>query len=259
MLATILLRLGEAVRKTPDLRMQPCKLQPLQSLLSPAYGPARILWARGINWMRPVRKRTLPPRKPPPNCRPAPPQDDTPCFCARGFARSRLMARRVTRRAAAAADANMAAMNITGAPDARYPDEYAEFSGMYKCVCPESDTGLCDEQRRNHMFGNVTIGLPADRGQARLQLDNLYKNRMTSRKEREEKIEEILNENDEAGSQCRRIAYVHYRAVDRTGSAATRLGLANLTSEAKDMRRNREPDAPSRSPDMPSHTLSLTL
>ena len=26
--------------------MQTCTLQPLQSLLSPAYGPARILWAR---------------------------------------------------------------------------------------------------------------------------------------------------------------------------------------------------------------------
>ena len=66
---------------------------------------------------------------------------------------------RATRRAAATDEANMAAMNITGVPDARYPDGNAEFSGMYKCVCPESDTGLCDQQRRNHMFGNVTISI----------------------------------------------------------------------------------------------------
>jgi hypothetical protein len=38
--------------------MQLCKLKPVQSLLLPAYGPAHILSARGINWMRPVRKRT---------------------------------------------------------------------------------------------------------------------------------------------------------------------------------------------------------
>ena len=34
------------MRKIPDLPMQTCTLQPLQSLPSPAYGPARILWAR---------------------------------------------------------------------------------------------------------------------------------------------------------------------------------------------------------------------
>jgi hypothetical protein len=77
------------VRKTPDLPMQPCKLKPAQSLLSPAYGTARILWAPRINWMRPVRKRTLPPRKPPPNCRPTQPQDDSPCLRAQSQSRQK--------------------------------------------------------------------------------------------------------------------------------------------------------------------------
>ena len=77
------------MRKTPDLPMQPCKLKPAQSLLSPAYGPARILWAPRINWMRPVRKRTLPPHKPPPNCRPTQPQDDSPCLHAQSQSRQK--------------------------------------------------------------------------------------------------------------------------------------------------------------------------
>jgi len=144
---------------------------------------------------------------------------------------------RRTRGAAVAAAANMAALNLTGVPDARYPDADVEFTGMYKCVCADSDSGLCDAQRRDHMFGHVTIGLPTDRDKAQLQLESLYKNRLTSRQARTIRINQILDENDAAGSQCRRIAYIHYRPVDRKGSATARLTLAELTSEQKDQRR----------------------
>lgn len=155
-----------------------------------------------------------------------------------------------------------ATLNMTGAADPRYPPLDKTWTGRDKCICEDP---RCEELRRNHMLGHITLQLPTLRPEAKIWIEQLFRGRVSAAA-MDDKVTELwgpeamdealgeaeVAEADEAAEAAeeastrggRRVAYIHFRACDRSAQVGTagkrhRLSLIADTKEKKDQLRSK--------------------